>query len=432
MNFIGSRLFYLNFTSASSNSYEFKFWSNSSLQIEVFKSIIVIWVAPQPPTIDSYVNSTSPFTGQYVQITATCQSGSSSVIRLWYYNAIDNANYTLATNFLGVRIFRLNLTTTAADPYEFKFWAETATTTVMDSISVVWILPFPPSLDITSNTTSLYTNFWVQVRISCQSGSGNVNVLWYQNPVSGLNITLATNYLGIQTFNLNFMRQFAGSYTIRAWANSTLGASAYDELTIVWVAPTPPTVSITANITYLEINKWVLLTVTCANGSGFVADLWYYNPMDGENHSLALNFIGSRTYYLTFTNGTATTLEFKVFAVSNLGLEEFDSIIVTWFAPTPPTPLDWGLIIAIFAGVVGAISAAVASYVFYFKVPKMIRLIRKTKGNILKGKPTKPLDVSKRETVADNTFNRIMKEKKLPTKKLETPEELKKFKEKIS
>ena len=417
-NFAGSQLYYLNFTRSAVGSFEFKFWANSTLGLEAFRSIIIIWVTPQPPALGLYANTTNPYINQYAQITVTCISGSGNVDHLWYYNPIDLTNYTLATNFAGMRVLYLNITTTLANSYDFKFYVNsTLSVGVQQSLTIVWQVPVPPTIDVSANLTNPFTNFYVRVTFTSQAGSGIVASMWYNNPFDGFNHTLASDFT-THTTSLDVVSSIGGSYKFKAWAISSLGIEVYDEVTIVWIVPTPPSLSIIANSTYLKINNWTLLTVTCTNGSGQISFLWYFNPFDGQNHTLAIDFSGTLVFNLPFTSHTGGTYEFKVWAKSDLGIIVFDFTSVTWYAPTTPNILTPVLIAT---GVIGAIAAASIVYTLHFRVPKGIRDLRKMKSNIKKGKALKPMDVSTSDQMIDDMFKKKMKLKRIPTKKPEAP-----------
>ena len=104
--------------------------------------------------------------------------------------------------------------------------------------------------------------------------------------------------------------------------------------------------------------------------------------------------------------------EFKFWANSSFGLEVFAYTTVVWLEPPKPNFmwLTWVLV-----GALAVVAAIIASYELYFKVPKTIRMIRQTKSAIQKGKPTKPLDVTPREKMVDDTFNKKLNMQKLPT-----------------
>jgi hypothetical protein len=241
--------------------------------------------------------------------------------------------------------------------------------------------------------------------------------MWYNNPFDGFNHTLASDFT-THTTSLDVVSSIGGSYKFKAWAISSLGIEVYDEVTIVWIVPTPPSLSIIANSTYLKINNWTLLTVTCTNGSGLVSFLWYFNPFDGQNHTLAIDFSGTLVFNLPFTSHTGGTYEFKVWAKSDLGIIVFDFTSVTWYAPTTPNILTPVLIAT---GVIGAIAAASIVYTLHFRVPKGIRDLRKMKSNIKKGKALKPMEVSTSEQMIDDMFRKKMKLKRIPMKKPEAP-----------
>ena len=412
-SFSGLQIIYVNFTTGTAGPYEFKFWANSSAGLTVYNHITVVWIPPQPPALTVYANITNPYINQGTKLTVTCQTGTDTVDRLWYYNPLDLDNHTLDTSFTGLRIFYLNFTSATAGPYEFKFWANsTLGAEISTSLTVVWINPLPPTLTITTNTTGPFTTQWTQLRVRCQSGSGDVDLLWYSNPFDSTNHTLAMSFSGIQIINLNFSSAIAGPYEFKFWANSTLGAEAFTSITIVWVTPLPPTLTVGVNVTSPYINKWVQLTITCKNGSGTMDQLWYLDPVDLTNHTLATSFTGTTILYLNFTSANVGPREFKFWANSSFGLEVFAYTTVVWLEPPKPNFmwLTWVLV-----GALAVVAAIIASYELYFKVPKTIRMIRQTKSAIQKGKPTKPLDVTPREKMVDDTFNKKLNMQKLPT-----------------
>ena len=96
--------------------------------------------------------------------------------------------------------------------------------------------------------------------------------------------SIDNDFSGLRVHYLDFSWASAGSYEFRFWANSTSSLlTDYDSITIVWINPTPPSLSVVANITDPFVNDWTELTVTCQSGSGNVSSLWYYSPMDNTN-----------------------------------------------------------------------------------------------------------------------------------------------------
>ena len=64
----------------------------------------------------------------------------------------------------------------------------------------VFVLPTPgaPTLNVVANATTLFTNQWSQLTVTCQnSSSENVSRLWYNNPFDGINYTLATDFIAL-------------------------------------------------------------------------------------------------------------------------------------------------------------------------------------------------------------------------------------------
>jgi len=424
-NFAVNQVLYLNFTSSNNIARIFRFWANSSFGFD-YEFINILWVAPQLPSITLNANITNPYITQWTQITVLCQIGTGNVEVLWYNDPFDGQNHTIATSFTGIQTFYLNFASATAGLRNFMFWANTSFGYDTKAITIFWVTPQPPSLNLIANTTILFNNQWTQITVTCQAGTGSIDRLWYQNPFDSQNYTLATNFVGFQIFLLNFTSRTAGLNTFQFWAHPSLGAEAYQPINIVWIAPHPPTITVNTSSYTPYTNERIVLTITVQSGTGSVALIWYTNPFDGQNYTIDANFVGIQTYYLNFTSATAGQYTFNFWANSSLAAVASADITVVWIER--PTSPPVGVIIGAFVGVVGAISAAIASYMLYFKVPKSVRMLRQLKGKILKGKPTKPLDVPKRETIADNTFNRIMKEKKLPTKKLEAPSELRRFK----
>ncbi|MHA1265327.1 MAG: hypothetical protein ACTSRS_08855 [Candidatus Helarchaeota archaeon] len=336
-NFAGTQLFYLNFTTSTAGSRQFKFWANSTFNLEVTETVTVIWVTPTSPIITVNANTTNPYINQATQLTVTCQSGSANVSTFWYYNPLDSSNHTLASNFAGSQLFYLNFTAATAGSREFQFWANsTLGSDASETITIVWVLPTAPIITLTTNTTTPYVDQGVQIKVTTQSGTGNISVLWYYNPLDLANHTLGTNFAGSRTDYLNFTSSSAGAFEFKFWANSTLGLETIETITIVWVVPTPPILTVNANTTTPYINEVTQLVVTCQSGIGNVSVLWYNNPFDSNNYTLATNFDGVQTHHLNFTSAIASSYEFRFWANSTLGLETYTAITVIWVVPQPP------------------------------------------------------------------------------------------------
>ncbi|MFX1298390.1 MAG: hypothetical protein ACFFD2_26485, partial [Promethearchaeota archaeon] len=270
-DFTGLRTYYYNFTTDIAGPQTFKFWANSTLGLESYKEIIVLWVAPDPPFLNIVANTTNLYTNQWTQLTITCQNGTGTVSRLWYTNPFNGINYTIDTDFTGIQIYYLDFTNDTAGPRVFKFWANsTFELVVYDDITIVWEPPQSPILSVSANATTPYITQWTNITVSCQSGSANVDTLWYYNPIDLQNHTLGTNFAGTQISFIINTTGIAGSYKYEFWANSSLGSPAYQTITIVWITPQSPILSVSANATTPYITQWTNITVSCQSGSANV------------------------------------------------------------------------------------------------------------------------------------------------------------------
>ncbi len=99
------------------------------------------------------------------------------------------------------------------------------------------------NLNVVANATTLITNQWIQLTVSCSNLSAeNVSRLWFNNPFDGINYTLATNFTGTQIHYLNFTSASAGTFIFKFWANSSsgMGIIIEKEIMITWNEPQPP------------------------------------------------------------------------------------------------------------------------------------------------------------------------------------------------
>ncbi|MFX1296054.1 MAG: hypothetical protein ACFFD2_14540, partial [Promethearchaeota archaeon] len=406
--------------SVVAGSYTYQFWANSTSGVGVHESLTIFWLDLQPPILNIISNNTNPLINEGSQLVVTCQSGAGNISVLWYYNSIAGQNETLDINFAGSRIYYLNFTTDIANSHIFHFWANsTFGLMTYTSIPVVWTDPQPPIINLLANTTYLYITKIINITVTCQSGTGNVDTFWYYNPLNDKNMTLAADFAGIQISFIINTTGVAGSYKYEFWANSTYGVEIYNYIIIVWLAPTPPSISLSIDTPSVEIDERVLITVIVRMGTGNVDHVWFYDPIEMINKTIDSNFIGERTYYLNFTSSTAGSFDFIFWANSSYGIEVYDDITVVWIEPSEPIKFWW--LIWLLLGILGAVAAIVSSYMLYFKVPKTIRTIRKTKAKIRKGKELEPIKVPPRDIIVDSTFTKIMKTKKLPSKKPEAP-----------
>jgi len=407
--------------------YKYEFWATSNIGSPVDQAIAILWKSLQPPSLIVIANDTNPFTNQWVKIEVTCVAESGNVDHLWY-NENSGKNNIIDTNFSWRRNYTLTFTKSTGGAFTFSFFANSSyAMETTKSVLIIWVDPFPPTVNAFANTTTLYITLWSQVILNCLPGSGTVRNLWWIDPFDNKTKSLATNFTEKKTFYLNFSSLSPTSFNFWFYANDTFGLEDSDYVTIVWILPTPPSLTVKATKVNPFVDERIQIRITCRAGTGPVNTLFYTDPFDGLNKTIATNFAGEQTFYLNFTSNVPGIFTFKVYANSTYGIYVIASATVGWVA-LPPAPLNVILLIGIFAGIIGAIAAVVGSYFLYFKVPKTIRGIRKLKSNILKGKPMNPLTVSQRGTIADNTFNRVMKESKLPVKKLEVPQELSKFK----
>ena len=154
----------------------------------------------------------------------------------------------------------------------------------------------------------------------------------------------------------------------------------------------PPIVAVWANINYLNVGNTTYLTVTCQSGTGNVDTCWYQNPFTGQNITLGTNIQGTQTYNLNFTSDAEGTITFTFWANSTIGLEASDSINIAWYVP----PNYWWIILLILLIVV---SAFLVAYLLYFRYPRVIRDIRKTRKGLLKGKETSPVELHTRDAL---------------------------------
>ncbi len=336
-NFAGIRNYNVDVMSASAGSYEFIFYANSSLGPMSSKSITIFWKDPQDPYLMVITNTSNPFIDYVAQVTVTVQSTDGNIDQVIYYHAIDMTNYTLDSNFSGQRIYLLNFSTSNPGSYIFTFWVNsTFGLLVEESVTIVWITPQSPILSVDANITNPFINDYTQITIAAQSGSGDIDTLWYYNPLTTLNVTLDSNFAGQRIYLLNFTSATAGSNQFIFWANSTIGADAEESITIVWILPTAPIVTVNANTTTPYVDQATQLTVTAQSGTGNISVLWYYNALTLNNVTLDTNFAGSRSYYPEFTSAVPGAFEFKFWANSTVGLEVVETITIVWVAPTPP------------------------------------------------------------------------------------------------
>jgi len=388
----------LDFTSSNSGAFEFKVWANDTLGFIAYESVIIVWITTVSPTVSVLANVTDPYTDNGVRLTIVCQRGSENVSVLWYENPFDNQNYTLATDFSD-QTLNLDFISASSGSYTFKFFANsTVGADAYDSVIIVWITPVSPSINLIANLTNPLINHWIYLRIDCQRGSENVSSLYYQNPFDNQTHILATNFAVYSVF-LNFTSAIANSFEFKFWANSTVGVTAYETISIVWVQPPIPSLTVDANTTALDTNEWVLITITCEISTGFIQQLWLQDPFTGRNLTLGINFAGQRVISLPYINKTAGTYTFKVYALSDLGVEVYDSVSVTWVTPSGPGP-GFGWITWVLLGALAVVLGIMAAWQLYFKVPKTVRIIRKTKGNIKKGTVENPVKVEPREATA--------------------------------
>jgi len=291
---------------------------------------------PQPPSLNIVANTSIPFINHWTKLTLTCKSGSNNVSRLWYYNPLNNRNISLDFNFAGSRNYDLYFMNQTAGSYIFKFWANSTIGSTYSSITIAWVKPQDPVLNVVINTSMPYINQWTQFTVTCQSGSANVSRLWYRNPFNNANITLETNFEGIKIHYLNFMNETARAYEFRFWANSSLGSPAYKSIQIVWITPQSPVLSIVTNSTTPYTNQWTNITVTCQSGSRNVDTLWYYNPLTRVNKTLARNFVGSQIFQIINRTVIAGAYEYKFWANSTLGAPEYKNVLIVWITPQSP------------------------------------------------------------------------------------------------
>ncbi|NVM55357.1 MAG: hypothetical protein HWN66_16740, partial [Candidatus Helarchaeota archaeon] len=417
-NFAGLQTFYVYNASPTAGPYQYTFWANSTFLAEESTSLMIVWVTPVPPLLNVIANITDPYTNDWTELTVTCQPGSVNVSHLWYLNPFIGSNTTLATNFVLLQAFPITNQSPTAGAYEYKFWANTSLgEEVYAFITVVWVDPLPPTLDVSANTTVLDVNEWVQFNVTCENGSGLVDTLWYHNPLLGSNTTLANDFTGSQTYYLDFTSLTPGPYDFKFWANSTFDLEVSETITITWTALSPPSLTVSASPQNPETKKNTYINVTCTSGSGNVSHLWYLNPFTGINVTLATNFSGFYSEILIFTRSEAGEFEFKFWANSTFGLDAIPvSVLVNWIAPSF-TWLIWTLV-----GVLGAVAGAFTVYQLYFKVPKTIRTIRKTKRDINKGKETPPLDLKKREAMVEDIYLEKLKLGKIGKAPVAKPE----------
>ncbi|NVM30901.1 MAG: hypothetical protein HWN65_18820 [Candidatus Helarchaeota archaeon] len=336
-NFATSQVVNIINTTATSGSYTYRFWANSTFGLMDYDDITIIWVQPQAPIISLDANITNPYINRWTQVTVTCSSGSENVSVLWYYNPLTMNNVTLDSNFAGSRIYYENFMSSVAGAQEFKFWANsTIGGETEQSITIVWVEPTAPILTVNANTTTPYVDEYTKLTVSVQSGTGNVSVVWYYNPLTMNNVTLDSNFAGSRIYYENFTSASAGAFEFIFWVNSSVGLEVVESITVVWVEPTPPILTVNANTTTPYIDRYSQLVVTCQSGIGNVSVLWYNNPFDSNNYTIDTNFAGVRVHFLNFTSAIAGSYEFKFWANSTFGLESYESISVIWIVPQPP------------------------------------------------------------------------------------------------
>ncbi|NVM30900.1 MAG: hypothetical protein HWN65_18815 [Candidatus Helarchaeota archaeon] len=416
-DFSGNLIHHILNATGTAGSYTYRFWANSTYGLLATVTLTIFWLDLQAPILNVISNDTNPLINEWIMLTITCQSTSGNVHTLWYWDDVGNQNITLDTDFSGSRIHLRNHTTGTAGAYTFEFWANsTFGLLTHTSLPVVWRDPQNPIVSVIANITTLYATEYTQLIITCQSGTGNIHTAWYEDPISGQNITLATDFAGSQIFYRDHTSSTASPYLFTVWANSSLGLEAMDDITIVWLAPIPPTLTIDVSDSNPDTGKSTQITVVCRSGTGNISVWWYYNPITEQNVTIDTDFFGERTWIRDFTSEDPGTYIFEFWANSTYGVVTYDSVTVVWTGGQPIGP-----IVIVLAAVLAAVAAAFLAYQLYFKVPKTVRTIRKTKSAIRKGKATTPLKVPARESVVQEMFNKRLKIQKLPSKRPEAP-----------
>jgi hypothetical protein len=288
--------------------------------------------------------------------------------------------------------------------------------------------PLPPTINLNFNATYIFPTQWTRITATCVAGSGNVSQFWYNNPFDDQNYTLATDIQVLDTQFLDFTSLTPDTFIFQFWAISALGLPAERSITVVWNIPTPPSITINASTLAPTLGKFTEFTITVRAGSGIVDTVWWYNPTTGENETLGENFVGEQTYTKNASSSILQDLEFIVWANSSYLAEASESITISWVEVSGfPSWIIWMLV-----GIIGAVAAVFLAYQLYFSVPKTIRTIRKTKGQIRKGKEMEELKIPQRGETVYHTFNKALKVKKVPTKKPEAPEVIQKVKKPVS
>jgi hypothetical protein len=251
VNITGNNEYYLNFTSSIAGLYQFDVWANMSCGDigKIYDWVMVNWTAEPPPCIAPIVNilanDTYLYTNEWTMIAVFVIIGSCNITELIVYDPISDSNITVDTDIDRDRMYLLNFTTDTAGMYLFGLFAYInccCYNLLIDFLIVQWVSPpsppapsvTAPSLMVLANDTYLEVDQYTQIRIICVNGTSNVSRLWYRDPFTFNNITLATNFNGTQLYLVNFTTNSAGIRYFHVWAEGYDNGSAYDYVIVEW------------------------------------------------------------------------------------------------------------------------------------------------------------------------------------------------------
>ncbi|MFO1324931.1 MAG: DUF1800 family protein [Burkholderiales bacterium] len=281
------------------------------------------------PTVSLSASATSIMTGASAVLTATASDSDGYVVAVTFYDGgVQVAQkttapytYTFSTMSTGAHTF----TAVATDNKLGQSSSAPVTITVMQGGNI------PPTVSLTASSTTLAAGTATLLHANAADLDGTVAKVVFMNGATMLGQATSA------PFDFNWYPQTEGTFSITAIATDDAAASTTSNAVAITVtaagAPRdnkPPTVSLNAASTSVQVNTATLLTANAADPDGTISKVEFYNGA-----TLAATDTSS-PYQYNFTPTAAGTYQMTARAYDNWGVPTTSNTVSIVASTTPP------------------------------------------------------------------------------------------------
>jgi hypothetical protein len=275
-----------------------------SIGVSAVSSPLSFTVFVDPTITTPTVNRTSADVGQSISFTSTTSGGSGGNTYAWagLPTGCTSSNSLTVYCTPGVSgTFEVKVTVT--DSNGFSVTSPAASITIHSAPVVTGPKATPASIDIGQSAT---------FSVMASSGSGGFSYAW-----SGL----PTGCLSANSYNITCAPSIAGSYNITVRVTDSNGYSVTGT-TLFFMVHSIPTVTLSANVTFVDLGRGIELTLTIYGGLGPYTAAWTLN---GSAWALPP---GGDSSFLFIPSGAGTFI-FSAMVTDSLGGTSYSSAPVT-------------------------------------------------------------------------------------------------------